>query len=186
VSPSAHPVRVFDFPSEKRRMCNVALTIGESLRRCYTGVELISVCMPDRNVQCLHDCDTVRNLARARTRCGARRTGARAPSGGELGVDIAMIAPLTGRGRIGRCAREINSSTRRGSPPPTNRHPLPPAQAHAHGSQARCCCRQSVSARWRMRRHACALKVSRKADASAVPAMTASVSRIYVSASIRP
>jgi hypothetical protein len=40
VSPSAHPVRVFDFPSGQRRMCNVALTIGESLRRCYTEVEL--------------------------------------------------------------------------------------------------------------------------------------------------
>lgn len=38
----------------------------------------------------------------------------------------------------------------------------------------------------RMRRRTCALTVDRKADASAVPAMIASVSRMYVSASMRP
>lgn len=40
MSPSARPVPVFGFPSGKRRMCNIVLTIGESLRRRYTAVEL--------------------------------------------------------------------------------------------------------------------------------------------------
>jgi hypothetical protein len=129
--------------------------------------------------------------SRRSPRCGAERTGARVPSGGERGVDTDHSArnPLDAIARGSRPdpsgARDINTSTRSGSQPPTK----------PRSAAARACARSRLAGssllppEYLPPADECGgeslrLSANPKAHASAVPAMIASVSRMYVSASI--